>query len=88
MITPNDDRNATEKYLNELIEFYSDKRDASYELYVGRDALRDLKEIILKKQKEFIVVQRGSRMFLDQMFRTFLINELVYEGNTPLIIVP
>lgn len=88
VIMPDDDRDATEMYLRQLIELFSDKRDASYELYIGKNGLKDLKDIISKKQKEFIVVQRGSRMLIDQMFRKFLINELVYEGNTPLIIVP
>ncbi|HPV88611.1 MAG TPA: hypothetical protein PKU85_05315, partial [Bacteroidales bacterium] len=62
--------------------------ETAYELYLGDNAWRDLKKIIKQKQKEFIVVQRGSRMFLDQITRKFLINDLVYEGHTPLIIMP
>jgi len=88
VITPEDDRAATEKYLKELIELYSDKYDASYEQYTGLNTLKELKKILLEKGNEFIVVQRGARILLDQIFRKFLINELVYEGNTPLIILP
>ncbi len=87
-IASNNERDSTEKYLKELAELYSDKRDVSYELYQGDVALPGLKNLILERHNEFIVIQRGSRMFLDQVFRKFLINELVYEGRTPLIILP
>ncbi len=86
--TKDDNRDLAKKYLKELTELYSDKQDASYELYEGSAALPGLKVLIQEKNNEFIVIQRGSRMFLDQVFRKFLINELVYEGRTPLIILP
>jgi nucleotide-binding universal stress UspA family protein len=88
VVTPEDDREATERYLKALTQLYSDKKETAYELYLGDNAWRDLKKIIKQKQNEFIVVQRGSRMFLDQITRKFLINDLVYEGHTPLIIMP
>ena len=88
VVTPEDDREATERYLKELSALYSDKKEAAYELYSGDESWRDLKKIIKGKQNEFIVVQRGSRMFLDQIARKFLINDLVYEGHTTLIIMP
>ena len=88
VVTSEDDREATERYLKALTQLYSDKKETAYELYLGDNAWRDLKKIIKQKQKEFIVVQRGSRMFLDQITRKFLINDLVYEGHTPLIIMP
>ena len=88
VVTPEDDGAATERYLKELTQLYSDMKEAAYELYVGDNAWRDLKKIIKGKQNEFIVVQRGSRMFLDQVARKFLINDLVYEGRTPLIVMP
>lgn len=87
-IVREDDRDSAQKYLKELAELYSDKQDASYELYQGDVALLGLKNLILERHNEFIVIQRGSRMFLDLVFRRFLINELVYEGRTPLIILP
>ena|GEM_PF-262287 len=88
VITPDHDPDAAEKYLKELSEFYSDKRNTSYELYRGSRGFEDLKRILSEKKNEFIVVQRGSRMFLDRVSRKFLINELVYEGNIPLVILP
>lgn len=88
VVTSNDDPDTTEQYLKELTELYDDDRDVSYELCIGDNAMNDLKNVIQKKKSEFIVVQRGSRRFLGQIFRKYMINELVYEGNTPLIIIP
>lgn len=83
-----DDWNDAEKYLRDLTQLYSDRYAAAYEMYKAQGGFQDLKRIILSKKDEFIVVQRGSRMFLDQIFRKFLINDLVYEGNIPLVILP
>ena len=58
VITQEDDYNATENYLRELVNLFSDKReDTSYELFVGRTAFEDLKRILSDKKDEFIVVQ-------------------------------
>jgi hypothetical protein len=83
-----DDWNDADKYLRDLTELYSDRYSASSEMYKAQSGFQDLKRIILSKKDDFIVVQRGSRMFLDQIFRKFLINELAYEGNIPLVILP
>ncbi len=88
IITPDDDAASTEKYLKELTSLYSGKLESSFEVLKAANALQGLKKSISKKKNEFIVVQRGSRMFLEQFFRKMLINELVYEGHTPLIILP
>lgn len=78
----------TEKYLNELAEHYSERVTTCYEIYKSDAIFEDLKAIVAKKELQFLVVQRGSRMLTDQLFRPFLINELAYEGETPLIVIP
>jgi hypothetical protein len=78
----------SEKYLKELKQLYSNRASVSYDLYKGDVIIPTLKEIIAQKKNQFLVVQKGSRMFLDQVFRTFVINQLAYEGETPLIVVP
>ena len=88
LVKPDDDLQATEKYLKELKDLYSDQKDTTYELYQGRHIFQDLKKVINHKADELLVVQRGSRVFSDQIFRKFFINELVYEGEIPLIILP
>ncbi|PKN70746.1 MAG: universal stress protein [Deltaproteobacteria bacterium HGW-Deltaproteobacteria-12] len=87
-LTPDDDLYYAEKYLRDLVDLYSDKYHVSYEKYEAESGFQDLKRVIAGKKNEFIVVQKGSKMFLDQMFRKLLINELVYEGNIPLVILP
>jgi hypothetical protein len=79
---------ATEKYLKELKELYSNRAITSYELYKGDVVVANVKEILTQKQSQFLVVQKGSRQFFDQIFRSFLINELAYEGEIPLIVIP
>lgn len=88
VIEPGEDWNDAEKYLRDLTQLYSDRYGAAYEMYKTQSGFQDLKRIILSKKDDFIVVQRGSRMFLDQIFRKFLINDLVYEGNIPLVVLP
>lgn len=87
-LTTGDDPDATMKYLKELAVLYSDERETAYDLYHGNDELLSLKNLISERANEFIVVQRGARMLFDQIFRKFLVNELVYDGRTPLIILP
>lgn len=48
----------------------------------------NIKDVINSKVDELLVVQKGSRLFSDHLFRKFMINELVYEGQTPMIVLP
>jgi nucleotide-binding universal stress UspA family protein len=57
------------------------------QLYTGEDALDVLKNDIDFEKGTFLVLQQGSRTITDKIFRNFLINELVYEGHLPLIII-
>lgn len=88
LIKPDDDLQATEKYLKELKDLYSDRKVTTYELYQGKNIFQDIKKVINHKEDEFLVVQKGSRLFSDQVLRKFFINELVYRGEIPLIILP
>jgi hypothetical protein len=63
-ISREDDRNSVKKYLKELVELYSDKYDSSYELYQGDESLPSLKNIIMAKHNEFIIVQRVHKCLL------------------------
>lgn len=77
-----------EKYLKELKELFSNKYNTSFIIYEGNDPFHDIKKVINNKVDEILVVQKGTRLLNDQLFRRFLINELIYEGQTPLIILP
>lgn len=85
---PNEDTKGIEKHLKELEKLFSEQHNTSFAIYEGLNPLDDMKKIINNKIEELLIVQKGSRLITDQLFRRFLINELVYEGKTPLIVLP
>lgn len=85
---PNEPIKAELKQLKELKELFEADFNTNYHIYEGRDPFNDIKAVINDKIDEILVVQKGSRLLTDQLFRKFLVNELVYEGQTPLIVLP
>ena len=85
---PNEKTKNIEKYLTDLTVFFAGRFNANFAVYEGSNTFTDIKEIINNKIDEILIVQKGSRLLTDQLFRKFLINELVYEGQTPLIVLP
>lgn len=77
-----------QRQMNQLAAFYSNQFVTSTEVYTGGTHSSDIKQVINNRVNEILVVQRGSRMLSDQLFRTFVINELVYEAETPLVVLP
>ncbi|MBS1552648.1 MAG: universal stress protein [Bacteroidetes bacterium] len=85
---PNEKTTGTEKQLRDLSALFADRFNTSYEVYEGSDPFESIKKVINNEVEEMLIVQKGTRFLTDQLFRKFLINELVYEGKTPLIILP
>ena len=85
---PNEKTKDIQKELQALSEQFSDKFSTEVAIYEGQNRLEDIKKVINNQIDELLIVQRGSQFLTDQIFRKFLINELVYEGQTPLIILP
>ncbi len=85
---PNENTTAIKKQLQDLTEMFSEGFNTNYAIYEGDNRLEDIKNVINNKIEELLIVQKGSRILTDQLFRRFLINELVFEGQTPLIILP
>lgn len=85
---PGEDCSGIEKQLGDLANRFSGNYNAVYAIYEGNNAFEDIKQLINDKTEEMLVVQKGSRLLADQLFRKFLINELVYEGQTPLVVLP
>lgn len=77
-----------EKQLRGLAQLFSSRYRTSYAIYQGSGAFNDIRKVINNTIDELLIVQRGSRHLTDQIFRKFLINELVFEGETPLIVLP
>ena len=85
---PNEKTKQIENQLKELSEAYAHRFNTSYAIYEGTRPFEDIKKVINNTIEELLVVQRGSRLLTDKLFRKFLINDLVYEGQTPLIVLP
>lgn len=85
---PGETTHREERILKEMTEMFSDRFRTNYEIYEGIHAFTDIKKVINSRIDEILVVQKGSRLLTDVLFRKFLINELVYDGETPLIILP
>lgn len=77
-----------EKHLSELCTTFADRFNTNFAIYEGNTPYEDIKRVINNKIDELLIVQKGSRLLTDQLFRRFLINELVYEGQTPLVVLP
>ncbi|TDD73940.1 universal stress protein [Flavobacterium caseinilyticum] len=85
---PNEKTIGTEKLLRDLSELFAERFTTTFAIYEGSNPFDDIKKVINNKIDEMLIVQKGSRHLTDQLFRKFLINELVYEGQTPLVILP
>lgn len=85
---PTEDTTTIKKQLNELSTNYAERFQTSHAIYEGQNRLEDIKKVINNQIDEILIVQKGSYLLTDQLFRRFLINELVYEGQTPLVVLP
>lgn len=85
---PDEDTSAIEKHLSDLSQLFVSRYTTDYHIYNSENSDTAIKTVINNTIEELLVIQKGNRFLSDQLFRKFLINELVYEGQTPLIILP
>lgn len=85
---PDEDTSKIKEQLQQLSVTYADRFTTNFAVYEANNRVDGIKGVINNKIDEILIVQKGSRILTDQLFRRFLINELVYEGQTPLIILP
>lgn len=85
---PDDDTTEVEKMLKEHADMFSENYKTFYEIYVSDNPSKNIQNIISGKSNELLVVQKGERLLTDYLFRKFLINDLVYDAKTPLIVLP
>lgn len=84
----NEDTGLIEKKLRDLTTLFAPRYDANYEIYEKNTYFNNIKKVINNNIDELLIVQKGSRHLTDKIFRRFLINDLVFEGETPLIVLP
>ncbi|MBZ9729036.1 universal stress protein [Salegentibacter sp. JZCK2] len=85
ILEENDDKTEAEIYLEQIKEEYKSFNTTS-ELLNG-DTYTRLVDSVGKNNDTFLLLQQGSRSLQDSIFRKFMINELVYNGDTPLIVL-
>jgi nucleotide-binding universal stress UspA family protein len=76
------------KYLEKVKSDLDDRYDCKISIYENTNAFNKIKDQFIQNPDCFILLQKGSRHLKDKLFRSFFINELVHDGNTPLIILP
>ncbi|MBX3163345.1 MAG: universal stress protein [Bacteroidetes bacterium] len=88
ILNPEDDTLKSENYLNELSRQFSAKAITSTSVYKTENVDNYIKDMMRNNPNALLVVQKGSRLLKDNLLRHFLINELIYDGKSPLIILP
>ncbi|MEX2349250.1 MAG: hypothetical protein WD554_00070 [Flavobacteriaceae bacterium] len=86
ILTENDNKDNATQYLNKVSEQYKGPNN-TITCFKGDNLYEDLKNYVDGKSGSFLVVQQGSRSLTDKVFRKFLINDLVYNGSNPIIIL-
>lgn len=74
--------------INNMVAAFAHVCNTKGKVYQEGSAISELSEIIKNHNHELLIIQKGSRMLSDQLFRKFTINELVYEGQIPMIVLP
>lgn len=87
IVTEKDEVKSYKIMLEELESKY-EKFNTSTTLFKGTNVFTDIKTYMETKKDTYLVVQQGSRNFTDNLFRKFMINDLVYTASIPLIVLP
>ena len=85
-LAKNENETEARNYLSELQSEYKDF-SLVYRIYKGKNAFGSLKDRVIHTADSFMLLQQGSRSLMDYLFRKFMINELVYNTQTPLIVL-
>jgi nucleotide-binding universal stress UspA family protein len=77
-----------DQYLKTLEERYRDELPTSYQMYGGEQAFLQVKAVMQHYKNSLLLVQRGSRNLSDQLFRSFFVNDIVYDASIPMLMIP
>ncbi|WP_448517865.1 universal stress protein [Rhodoflexus sp.] len=76
-----------ETYLSELSETYRHTYLVGRFLLKSDNFVQDLHTLLYDKHRELLVLQRGSRLLSDMLFRKMFINDIVYSGSIPIAVL-
>jgi hypothetical protein len=88
LLKKSDSKPLMEKKLNNLVKLFGEKYNAKTKIFEAEDCNEIINKLIKNKKHDLLVVQKGSRGLKDKLFRKYLVNELIYEGQIPLIVLP
>jgi hypothetical protein len=88
VLTDQDDENNIKSYLSMLTHKPRRNFEISSTMYSGKNPLEEIKNHLGGRNDFLLMVQKGSRTFTDKLFRKFMVNELVYDGSIPMVILP
>ncbi|QCX54313.1 hypothetical protein [Elizabethkingia sp. JS20170427COW] len=83
-----EDTSSVEMKLRELSNLFSEKYNTDIAVFEGRDLLNNIDNIIENAHREMLIVQKGSRLISDHLFRKFLVNDLINVARVPLVVLP
>lgn len=86
IVTETDDELETGKYLKELENKFK-AFNTNSEMFKGAKPFQEIQGYFRNKSDIFLVAQQSSRTLMDSLFRDYFINDLVYKGSIPLIII-
>ncbi len=76
----------TRNYMQQLKDDCSEYHTTDI-IFIADDPFAEIHNYLKNRDHVFLVVQQGSRTMKDTFFRKYLINELVYHGSIPLIVI-
>jgi len=88
VVTEDDDKEEIRKFLRQISSSNYKGLKCKTAIFSGNDAFAEIKNHFSGRNDFILVLQKGSRSFSDKIFRKFMVNELVYDGSIPLIILP
>ena len=83
-----DDEGTLYDYLSLLSGKYSHHLEIKINVFCGGEVFSKVKTYFTESANQVLVIQKGGRTFQDKIFRKFLVNELVFDGSVPLIVLP
>ncbi|MDR7129726.1 nucleotide-binding universal stress UspA family protein [Algoriphagus sp. 4150] len=87
ILNEGEDEETAREYLLQLQGKYS-MCDPTIVLLKGGDKYNELKKFVEQSGHSFLVLQEGSRSLIDELFRKYMVNELIHAGDIPLIVLP
>lgn len=74
-----------------LLEEYANRFGGEFRtethIYSGMEPFEDMHKLVSDPSKAIVVLQRGSRLLSDHLFRPWLVHALLREAKTPLVVL-